>query len=44
VDRELPEIVDTHKNAALLHTLDVDLTAISPSDAAPRADRAAPPV
>jgi hypothetical protein len=36
VDRELPEIVDTHKNAALLSTLGIDLTGISPAGSAPQ--------
>jgi hypothetical protein len=36
VDRELPGLVDTYKNAALLRMLDVDPAAISPLDAAPR--------
>ena len=29
VDRELPELVDTHGNAALLRTLDIDPAAMS---------------
>jgi hypothetical protein len=36
VDRELPELVDTHKNAALLHTLGIDLAGIAPAGAAPQ--------
>jgi hypothetical protein len=32
VDRELPDLVDTYKNGALLQMLGVDLTAISPAD------------
>jgi hypothetical protein len=35
VDRELPDLVDTHKNAALLRTLDIDPAAMSPSESAP---------
>jgi hypothetical protein len=34
VDRALPGLVDTHKNAALLHTLGVDPAAISPAQVA----------
>ncbi|HEV7900196.1 MAG TPA: hypothetical protein VGP31_20380 [Planosporangium sp.] len=36
VDRELPQLVDTHKNGALLQMLDVDLAAMSPVDVAPQ--------
>jgi hypothetical protein len=36
VDRELPGLVDTYKNAALLRTLDVDPAALSPVDVASR--------
>jgi hypothetical protein len=32
VDRELPELVDTYRNAALLQMLGVDPTAIPPAD------------
>jgi len=35
VDRELPAIVDTDRNGALLRMLDIDTTAMSPVDAAP---------
>jgi hypothetical protein len=35
-DRELPELVDTYKNAALLDMLGVDPTAMSPVDVASR--------
>jgi hypothetical protein len=35
-DRELPELVDTYRNAALLQMLGVDLAALSPVDAASR--------
>jgi hypothetical protein len=31
VEGELPELVDTHKNAALLQMLGIDLAGISPS-------------
>src|SRR6266511_3223329 len=34
VDRELPELVDTYRNAALLRTLDIDPAAMAPADAA----------
>ncbi len=34
VDRELPRIVDTHKNGALLRMLNIDPAAMSPVDAA----------
>ncbi len=34
VDRELPPIVDTHKNGALLRMLNIDPAAMSPVDAA----------
>jgi hypothetical protein len=36
VDRELPGLVDTYKNAALLRMLDVDPAALSPVDVASR--------
>ena len=36
VDRELPELVDTYKNAALLRMLGIDPAAIPPVDAASR--------
>jgi hypothetical protein len=36
VDRELPELVDTYRNAALLRTLDIDPAATAPSDPAPQ--------
>jgi hypothetical protein len=36
VDRELPELVDTYKNGALLQMLDVDPAAIPPVDVASR--------
>ena len=29
VDRELPALIDTYKNAALLRTLDIDVTTLS---------------
>jgi hypothetical protein len=32
VDRQLPPIIDTDKNASLLRTLDIDATAMSPVD------------
>ena len=32
VDRELPELVDTYRNAALLRTLDIDPAAMVPSN------------
>ncbi len=35
VDRELPELVDTYRNAALLRTLDIDPAAMAPADPAP---------
>jgi hypothetical protein len=38
VERELPELVDTYKNAALLRMLGVDPAAISPVNAASRPD------
>jgi len=38
VDRELPGLVDTYKNAALLRMLGVDPAAISPVDVASRHD------
>lgn len=31
VDRELPQLVDTYRNAALLRILDIDPAALSPS-------------
>jgi hypothetical protein len=31
VDRALPELVDTHRNAALLRNLDIDPAAMAPS-------------
>jgi hypothetical protein len=36
VDRELPELVDTYRNAALLRTLDIDPAAMAPSGPAPQ--------
>jgi hypothetical protein len=36
VDRELPELVDAYKNAALLQMLGVDPAGISPAQIAPR--------
>jgi hypothetical protein len=36
VDRELPDLVDTYKNDALLQMLGVDPTTISPTDPAIR--------
>jgi hypothetical protein len=36
VDRTLPELVDTHKNGALLRMLDVDPVAMTPVDASAR--------
>ncbi|TMM33263.1 MAG: hypothetical protein E6F99_24580 [Actinobacteria bacterium] len=36
VDRELPGLVDTYKNAALLRMLDIDPAAIAPVDVASR--------
>ncbi|GIE90951.1 hypothetical protein SAMN06264365_122125 [Actinoplanes regularis] len=36
VDRELPGLVDTYKNTALLRMLGVDPAGISPADAASR--------
>jgi hypothetical protein len=35
VDRELPGLVDTYKNSALLQMLGIDPDAMSPVDAAP---------
>jgi len=35
VDRELPDLVDTSRNAALLGTLDIDRAALTPSSPAP---------
>jgi hypothetical protein len=32
VDRELPELVDTYRNAGLLRTLAIDPAALAPSD------------
>ena len=34
VDRELPQIVDTYKNSALLQMLGIDPTTMAPVDAA----------
>jgi hypothetical protein len=34
VDRELPQIVDTYKNSALLQMLGIDPTTMSPVDTA----------
>jgi hypothetical protein len=34
VDRELPVLIDTYKNAALLRTLGIDLDAMAPGDVA----------
>lgn len=34
VDRDLPRLVDTYKNAALLQMLDIDPAAMSPVDVA----------
>jgi hypothetical protein len=36
VDRELPDIVDTYKNGALLRMLDIDPTTMQTGDVAPR--------
>ena len=36
VDRELPELVDTYRNAALFRTLDIDPAAMATSDPAPQ--------
>jgi hypothetical protein len=36
VDRELPELVDTYKNAALLRMLGVDPAGLSPAHVASR--------
>jgi hypothetical protein len=36
VDRELPELVDTYRNAALLRTLHIDPAAKAPADPAPQ--------
>jgi hypothetical protein len=36
VDRQLPQIVDTYDNGALLQMLEIDLTTMSPVDAAPQ--------
>jgi hypothetical protein len=36
MDRELPGLVDTYKNAALLRMLDVDPASLSPVDVASR--------
>lgn len=35
VDRNLPTIVDTHKNGALLRMLDIDPSTMSPVDVSP---------
>jgi hypothetical protein len=35
VDRDLPPVVDTHKNAALLRMLGIDPSTMSPVDASP---------
>jgi hypothetical protein len=35
VDRDLPPIVDTHKNGALLRMLDIDPSTMSPVDPSP---------
>jgi hypothetical protein len=34
VDRELPVLIDTYKNAALLQTLGIDLDAMAPGEVA----------
>jgi hypothetical protein len=34
VDRELPELIDTYKNSALLQTLGIDLDAMAPANIA----------
>jgi len=36
VDRELPELVDTYRNAALFQILDIDPVVMAPSDPAPQ--------
>jgi hypothetical protein len=36
VDRELPGLIDTYKNAALLRTLGIDVDAMAPGDMAAR--------
>jgi hypothetical protein len=36
VDRDLPRIIDTHKNGSLLRMLDIDPTSMSPVDLAVR--------
>ena len=36
VDRQLPEIVDTYANGALLAMLNIDLSTLSPVDPAPQ--------
>ncbi|HEX5993825.1 MAG TPA: hypothetical protein VFY84_01650 [Jiangellales bacterium] len=36
VDREMPRLVDTYKNASLLRTLDIDASAMSPVEVASR--------
>jgi len=36
VDRELPDLVDTYKNSALLRMLGIDLATIPPVDVAQR--------
>jgi hypothetical protein len=35
VDRQLPDIVDTYQNGALLQMLNIDLSTMSPVDVAP---------
>ena len=37
VDRDLPPLVDTLKNAALLRMLDIDATTMTPADPGPAA-------
>ena len=34
VDRQLPDVVDTEKNKALLEMLDIDVTKLPPTDVA----------
>jgi len=34
VDRELPGLIDTHKNSSLLQTLGIDVDAMAPDEAA----------
>ena len=36
VDRQLPQIVDTYDNGALLQMLEIDLSTMSPVDVAPQ--------